>query len=235
MSHLERRIAENLQRVRAQIAEAAARAGRRADEVRLVGVTKYVGVAETEALLAAGLRDLGESRPQELWRKAEALSRQDVQWHLIGHLQRNKVRRTLPLAPLIHSADSLRLLKAVHEEAESLDLTSQVLLEVNVSGEAAKHGLAPEDVEPLLPAVAALRRVQVAGLMTMASLSGGREQARRDFARLRESRDRLAPICPAEVSLSELSMGMSGDFDLAIEEGATVVRVGSALLEGIAE
>jgi pyridoxal phosphate enzyme (YggS family) len=235
MSDLDRRIAENLERVRAHIAEAAARAGRTADEVRLVGVTKYVGPQEARSLLAAGLHDLGESRPQELWRKAEALSGQDVRWHLIGHLQRNKVRRTLPLSPLIHSADSLRLLTAINQEAKSLSLTAHVLLEVNVSGEAAKHGLAPDEVEPLLPAAAALRHVRVLGLMTMASLAGGREQAQRDFIRLRELRDRLAPSCPPEISLGELSMGMSDDFDVAVEEGATIVRVGSALLEGIAE
>jgi pyridoxal phosphate enzyme (YggS family) len=234
MSDLDRRIAENVERVRSRIAEAAARSGRTADQVRLVGVTKYVGLREARALLAARLLELGESRPQELWRKAEALPGQGVTWHLIGHLQRNKVRRTLPLAPLIHSADSLRLLTAINQEAESLNLTAQVLLEVNVSGEAAKHGLTPEEVQPMLPAVAALKRVRALGLMAMASLVGGREQARRDFARLRELRDQLAPSCPPEISLAELSMGMSDDFDVAIEEGATIVRVGSALFEGVA-
>lgn len=234
MADVRARIAENLERVRAQIAEAAARAGRRAEDVRLVGVTKYVGVEETQALLDAGLPDLGESRPQELWRKAEAIQGK-VQWHLIGHLQRNKVQRTLAAIPLIHSADSLRLLEAVQQEAEALGHVARVLLEVNVSGDSTKHGLKPSDVEPLLPHVAALSHVRVRGLMTMASLTGGRDQARRDFARLRELRDRLSDACPREVSLAELSMGMSGDFDLAVEEGATLVRVGSSLFEGIGE
>ncbi|MBW3599285.1 MAG: YggS family pyridoxal phosphate-dependent enzyme, partial [Planctomycetes bacterium] len=221
------RVAENLAKVRAQIGEACSRSGRAADEVRLVGVTKYVGVDEAEALMAAGLRDLGESRPQELWRKAESLSGRDVRWHLIGHLQRNKVRRTLAVAPVIHSADSLRLLVEIDKEAAALGQTVEAFLEVNVSGEEAKHGLAPEAIEPLLPEIARLGPVRIQGLMTMASLHGGREQARRDFAKLRELRDRLTPQCPPEISLRGLSMGMSGDFDIAIEEGATIVRVGS--------
>ncbi|MBW3599959.1 MAG: alanine racemase, partial [Planctomycetes bacterium] len=109
--------------------------------------------------------------------------------------------------------------------------TTEAFLEVNVSGEEAKHGLAPEELDSLLPDVAGLSHVRIQGLMTMASLHGGRDQARRDFAKLRELRDCLAPQCPPEVSLRELSMGMSGDFDIAVEEGATIVRVGSALFE----
>lgn len=225
------RIVENLARVRGQIAEAARRAGRREEEVRLVGVTKYVAAEAAQALVEAGLQDLGESRPQELWRKAASLADERIRWHLIGHLQRNKVRRTLALAPLIQSADSLRLLREINQEAEQLGQSAAVLLEVNTSGDAAKHGLAPEEIEPLLPEIARLRHVQVQGLMTMASLQGGRDQARKDFARLRELRERLEPQRPAEISLQELSMGMSGDFDIAIEEGATIVRVGSALFE----
>jgi PLP dependent protein len=225
-------VAENLARIREQIDEAARRSGRTASEVRLVGVTKYVGIETTRALAAAGLADLGESRPQELWSKADTLADLNIRWHLVGHLQRNKVRRTLPCTWLIHSADSRRLLAEIDREAGHLGLTPQMLIEVNVSGDAAKHGLPPEEAAPLLPELATMRNLRVVGLMTMASLHGGREQARRDFARLRELRDRLAPHCPGEISLGELSMGMSEDFDIAIEEGATMVRVGSALFEG---
>jgi pyridoxal phosphate enzyme (YggS family) len=234
MADLADRVAENLARIREQIADAAQRSGRAANEVRLVGVTKYVGIEASRALIAAGLRDLGESRPQELWKKADAIQDQNVRWHLVGHLQRNKVRHTLPCAWMVHSSDSLRLLATVDQEAGQLGLVPRVLIEVNVSGETAKHGLQPDEVESLLPAVAAMRNLRVLGLMTMASLQGGRQQARRDFARLRELRDRLAALCPSEISLHELSMGMSEDFDIAIEEGATIVRVGSALFEGVA-
>ncbi len=226
------RIAENLACLREQIAAGAARSGRRADEITLVGVTKYVSADVARLLAAAGCRDLGESRPQELWHKAELMSDLPVRWHLIGHLQRNKVRRTLPLIGLLHSLDSRRLLKAIHAESQTSGLQPiAALLEVNVSGEASKGGLRPDEVAPLLAELPACPHVAVKGLMCMAALEGGPDAARRDFAALRELRDRLRPNCPPGVSLDELSMGMSGDFIQAIEEGATIVRIGSALFE----
>ena len=226
-------IRENLARVRERIAAAAACSGRQAHDVKLVGVTKYVDESIARALAEAELLDLGESRPQDLWLKADALSELPIRWHLVGHLQRNKVRRTLPLKPTIHSADSLRLLGEISSEAASLGLKADVLLEVNVSGDAAKHGFEPTEMEPLLPQIAALPNIAVHGLMTMAALQGGPDRARRDFAALRELRDRLLPRCPDSVSFRELSMGMSGDYEIAIEEGATIVRVGSALFKSL--
>src|SRR5207237_899592 len=146
-------------------------------------------------VVAAGLRELGESRPQELWRKAEALA--DLHgverpvWHLIGHLQRNKIKRTLPVVACIEAVDRWALLDEISREAALQGFMANVLLEVNVSGDAAKHGLKPEEVEPLLPEIARLPCMSVRGLMTMAALEGGLDQARRDFAALRELRDRL--------------------------------------------
>jgi PLP dependent protein len=280
MSNASAQIAENVVGVRGRIAEAAARSGRAAGDVTLVAVTKFVLAETVRWVVEAGCHDLGESRPQELWQKAPALGDLPIRWHLVGHLQRNKVRRTLPLVAMIHSIDSQRLLAAVEEEA-AVQLPPQhgggadilvcpggacsagelpVLLEVNVSGETAKHGLKPEEVEPLLAELASSRlslrersvdpaqlsrserrqigaddrKVAVRGLMCMAALEGGSEEARRDFAALRELRDRLRPVCPPGHTLDELSMGMSGDFEEAIEEGATIVRVGSALFEGVA-
>jgi hypothetical protein len=233
MSDVLQRLAENLAAVREQIAQAARRSGRRAESVRLVGVTKYADAAHTRLLAEAGLTDLGESRPQALWRKAEALAGLGVRWHLVGHLQRNKVRRTLPLVRLVHSGDSLRLLEAIHEEAVALGRQSDVLLEVNVSGEQAKHGFASAELEPHLPAIARLSGVRVCGLMAMAGLAGDEGQTRKEFASLRELRDRLRAVAPPEIELGELSMGMSRDFPIAIEEGATIVRVGSALFTGV--
>ena len=227
------RIRSNLQCVRERIAAAAARSGRGADSVRLVGVTKYVAVPVARLLIEAGLKDLGESRPQELWAKSAALAGLSPAWHLIGHLQSNKVRRTLQARPLIHSADSLKILENISREAQGLRLTSELLLEVNVSGDATKHGLSPDEVEPLLSRIASLPNIAVSGLMTMAAREGDLDRARREFAALRELRDRLAPVCPPGISLRELSMGMSGDYEVAIEEGATIVRVGSALFEGV--
>jgi pyridoxal phosphate enzyme (YggS family) len=233
-------IAENLARVRERISAVAASAGRRADEITLVGVTKYVGPHEAAELAAAGCTDLGESRPQELWNKAESLQQAGlsppVRWHLIGHLQRNKVRRTLPLVQLIHSVDSERLLMALHEAAADLKTVVapiDVLLEVNTSGEAAKHGLAPDAVEPLVASGAQYPRVAIRGLMTMAALEGGENIAAQNFAALRELRDRLTRVAPDGVTLDELSMGMSGDFEVAIREGSTIVRVGSLLWENL--
>lgn len=228
-----RRLSENLRCVRDTISAAAIRANRRPEDVRLVAVTKYVDHDVAAALVAAGCHDLGESRPQELWRKAEAIADQAIRWHLVGRLQRNKVRRTLPLVSLIHSVDSVRLLEAIDAEASSLGRPPAVLLEVNVAGEEAKQGFAPGELEPALDRAAALRHVAVRGLMTMAPLEGGTTVARTTFAALRELRDRLRPNCPPGITLDELSMGMSGDFAEAIAEGTTIVRVGSALFEGV--
>jgi len=228
-------IADNLRRVRERIAAAAEAAGRNPTEVTLVGVTKYVGEREARELVEAGCLDLGESRPQELWSKAGELAAArgmlaQPRWHLIGHLQRNKLRRTLPLVSLIHSVDSERLLAAIdaewqaHAAAQNRQLPPvRILLEVNTSGEAAKHGLAPHEVEPLLAAATQFPHVQICGLMTMAALEGGLEVAAKNFALLRTLADRS--------HLQERSMGMSGDFEIAIREGATIVRVGSALWE----
>ena len=233
MTNSSSRLADNLAAVQMRIAAAATRSGRSAEEVTLVAVTKYVGVAEVRALMVAGCRDLGESRPRELWLKAKAIPEGEVHWHLIGHLQRNKIRRTLPLAALVHSVDSLRLLSELDAEAMRLGQPVQVLLEVNCSGDAAKHGFKPAAVSALLPELARFPHVQVRGLMTMAALGGDAGTARRNFAQLRELRDQLRGNCPPGVSLDELSMGMSGDFEAAIEEGATIVRIGSALFEGL--
>jgi PLP dependent protein len=236
MTNAAARIAENVAAVRGQIAAAAQRSGRPADAVKLVAVTKYVSADVVRPLVEAGCLDLGESRPQQLWDKAAQLSDLPIRWHLIGHLQRNKLRRTLPLATLIHSVDSPRLLAAIDEEMQAPPAPSDaapipVLLEVHISSEAAKQGFTPAEVEPFLAEAVAYRHVSIRGLMGMASLEGGPDAARREFAALREFRDRLKPNCPPGVTLDELSMGMSGDFQIAIEQGATLVRVGSALFE----
>lgn len=227
------RIADNVACVRQRMAEAAHASGRKPEEVTLVAVTKYVGHEEIRATVAAGCRILGESRPQQLWQRAEILRDLPMQWHLIGSLQRNKIRRTLPLVAMIHSADSPSLVAAIDRIAGESNLRMPLLLEVNVSAEASKHGFAPEALEPLLPELAQYQQVEIRGLMCMASLEGGPDEARRDFATLRTLRDRLRKNCPDRIVLEELSMGMSGDFEAAIQEGATIVRVGSALYEGV--
>ncbi|MFO0818832.1 MAG: YggS family pyridoxal phosphate-dependent enzyme [Pirellulales bacterium] len=226
-------IARNLADIRRRMADAASRAGRRAEETRLVAVTKYVSESDIRSLLAAGVSEIGESRPQQLRQRAEQLAEAKANWHLIGHWQRNKVRAVLPFVSLLHAGDSLRLLEAVHEEAMARGSRLDVLLEVNISRDAAKHGFAPSELEPLLPRLAELNGIRVRGLMAMSGLESDSTKTRREFAAVRELRDQLRRISPAELSWDELSLGMSGDFEIGIEEGATWVRVGSALFEGL--
>lgn len=220
-------------RVRERIAVAAHAAGRDPASIQLVAVTKYVDAATAALLMDVGCTTLGESRPQQLWDKAAAPELAGVRWHLIGRLQRNKVRRTLPLVDLIHSVDSERLLAEIEDQAAALSLTTRVLLEVSCSGEADKQGFSVDAVRRLLSTLSQFAHVRVGGLMTMAALEGGEATARANFAALRELRDELAPQAPTGVSLNELSMGMSGDFEAAIAEGATIVRIGSSLFEGM--
>jgi PLP dependent protein len=227
------RIIGNLAGIRRRIADAAARDGRPGESVRLVAVTKYVGSAAARAVVAAGCHDLGESRPQALWSKASALSDLPVCWHMIGHLQRNKIARTMPLVGLIHSVDSPRLLDALEAAAAGFERVVDVLLEVNISGEESKSGYPPGELEAELSRAACLPHLRVRGFMGMAPLAGGLAAAQSAFAGLRALRDRLRRLAPPGVSLDELSMGMSGDFESAIEHGATIVRIGSALFEGM--
>lgn len=233
------RIRANLAGVQARIAAAALGAGRRPEDVQLIAVTKYVDTATTQLLIDAGCHDLGEARPQKLWEKAAELATQDVRWHLIGHLQRNKIRRTLPLVHLIHAGDSMRLLEEIESETAATTVTSKqhrttsMLLEVNVSGDAAKHGFAPSELPSLLDALAKLPHVAIRGLMAMGGLEADADTERRQFAELRELRNRLRAAWSGRFGLDELSMGMSGDFEAAIAEGATMVRVGSALVDGV--
>jgi pyridoxal phosphate enzyme (YggS family) len=234
MSSLPSIIAQNVATVRQRIAEAAARSGRTPENITLVAVTKYVQADVIRHVVAAGCADLGESRPQQLWDRAAALEDLSIRWHMIGHLQRNKARRTLPLVAMLHSADSVELLEMADRFSAEAGRRLPVLLEVNVSGDVSKHGLAPSAIEPLLARLPQCANLEVRGLMCMASLEGDLDDARRDFASLRELRDRLTCQLPPGVSLADLSMGMSGDYEVAIEEGATIVRVGSALFEGAA-
>lgn len=233
------RCRENLSTVRARIADACDRAGRSVAEVRLVGVTKYVSAERAAMLVQAGCLDLGESRPQALVQKAEALaaaglSGEAPRWHLIGHLQRNKIRRTLDWLSLLHSLDSLRLLESIQAEAVLAGRPCDVLVEVNLTKDPGRTGLPEAEVPAVLDAAAGMAHVRVRGLMGMASKPEGDDSsaARREFARLRELRDTLRRGLPPG-ALPELSMGMSGDFEEAILEGATLVRVGSALWEGL--
>ena len=223
----------NLASVRARIAAAAERSGRSADDVTLVAVTKYVDASVTETLFEAGCHDLGEGRPQVLWDKSDAIDQPDLRWHMVGHLQRNKVKRTAPITTLIHSVDSNRLLNSINSVGAELDRQINVLLEVNISGDQVKHGYDDAGLADALEYAVSLKFVQISGLMGMAGLDVGESETRRQFAHLRELQQRHAEPNASNIKLDDLSMGMSNDFEWAIEEGATIVRVGSVLLEGV--
>jgi pyridoxal phosphate enzyme (YggS family) len=231
MSAVDSRLRENIECVRERIDTACRRGGRDPSTVRLVAVTKYADLAWVRQLPPLGVRILGESRPQQLIERAAELG-DDVEWHLIGHLQRNKVRPVLPCTALIHSVDSLRLLQRIDEVAGELQLRPRVLLEVNVTGEPSKDGFAPADLVAAWGTASSLARVQIEGLMTMAAFADDPEAARPAFERLRRLRDELQRLAP-DHPRPELSMGMSHDFEVAIEEGATYVRIGSLLFEGL--
>jgi len=234
MARLADRLIENLGNVRGRMDDAARRAGRDPADITLLIVTKYAPDEAVQALAALGPCELGESRPQQLIQRAGLMP--DAKWHLIGHLQRNKVRALLPHVALIHSVDSLRLLERIDQIAGELGVRSNVLLEVNVSGEAAKDGFDPERLRSEWTQCAAAANVDLCGFMTMAPLDSDPDSARPVFQRLRELRDELQamPVArPQPIRLSHLSMGMSSDFEAAIAEGATIVRIGSAIFEGI--
>ncbi|MEW8978666.1 MAG: YggS family pyridoxal phosphate-dependent enzyme [Symbiobacterium sp.] len=222
-------IKENIGLIQEQIRQAALRAGRDPAGVKLIAVSKTRTVAEIEEALACGIRDFGENRVQELRSKAPLLAEEGPTWHLIGTLQTNKVKQALEWAELIHSLDRVSLLEELVKQAERRGRPCDVLVQVNVSGEATKHGLAPGDLEPFLRRVAQQRWVRVRGLMTMAPYSPDPEQARPYFRRLRELRDQMRALGLEGVSMEHLSMGMSGDFVVGVEEGATMVRVGTAI------
>ena len=228
-------IARNLAAVRDDIFDACRRASRSVDSVRLVAVTKYAQWDWVETL-ATEYQTFGESRPQQLAERRTLLPQ--AEWHLIGQLQRNKVRTAVQTAALIHSVDSLKLLERIAMVARELSLRPRILLQVNVAAEKSKSGFVPDDLFASWDDVVSCHEaVEIAGLMTMAPASDDSEKARPCFRALATLRDQLQSYDAsrnAGIALSELSMGMSGDFAVAIEEGGTLVRIGSRLFEGLA-
>ena len=219
-------IAVRYEAVRRQVADAADACGRDPSDVTIVAVTKTVGVEEVTAALAAGVRDFGENRVQEFLGKHGLFP--EARWHFIGTLQTNKVKDVVGKAHLIHSVDSMRLLSHIERRATERGVVQPVLLQVNISGEQAKHGLTVADLPDAIREASQMDSVEVRGLMTMAPLARA-EDVRWVFRELREARDSLRATLPDRVELEHLSMGMSGDFRVAVEEGATIVRIGRAL------
>ena len=219
-------IAENLERVREQIAHAAAKVGRAPNEVELVAITKTHAAEKVREAIQAGQSLFGESRVQEARAKIPELP-SAIRWHFVGHLQKNKIRHALPLFEMIHSVDSLALAQEMNRIAEEEGMRPRVLLEINVAGQGSKFGFAPDKLREQMEALLALPRLSVLGLMTIPPLGEEPEASRKYFVQLRELRDRLQT--EFRVDLAQLSMGMTQDYAVAVEEGATLVRVGTAI------
>jgi len=221
-------IADRLAEVQRRIRAAAHRAGRGPDEVRLVAVSKTKPVELLREAIDAGATALGENYVQELVTKREAIGDR-VEWHFIGHLQTNKVRQIVPFCSLIHGVDSLKLAAEIDRRAAMAGRTQAVLIEVNLAGEASKFGVGEDDVGPLAEAMSNLPRLRMTGLMTMPPYPEDPEESRPYFVRLRNLREELVRSGTLTAQCAELSMGMTADYEIAIEEGATIVRVGTAI------
>src|SRR5438067_6755047 len=219
-------ITENLERVRLQIAQTAAKVGRAADEIALVAISKTHDAVKVREAIEAEQSLFGESRVQEARIKIPELP-SILRWHFVGHLQKNKIRHALPLFELFHSVDSRALAEQMDRVASEDGMHPRVLLEVNVSGEGSKFGFMPEKLRAEMEALLVLPRLSIEGLMTIAPLAEEAEASRNFFVRLRELRDSLEK--EFDLKLPQLSMGMTNDFPIAVEEGATLVRVGTAI------
>lgn len=223
------RLRERLDVVRERISAAARKSGREAEDVRLLVASKYYDASQMEALREAGVRLVGENRAEDLISKQEEFA-ESFEWHFIGHVQRRKAKLVVPRVEMIHSVDSVRLVEELAKRAGERPI--EVLLQVNVSGEESKYGVRESEVEALLEAAAGSGgKVDVRGFMTLAPLVERPEDVRYVFARLREVRDRLRASWRGDFDLQELSMGMSDDYAVAVEEGSTIVRIGRVLIE----
>ena len=222
-------IADRLAGIRARIAAAARSAGRDHSSIRLVAVSKTFPIEAIREAYAAGQREFGENRVQEALQKIASGADLDIRWHLLGHLQTNKVRKAAPAFSTIHSVDGVELLQKIDAAAADEGRTPELLIQVDLAGEATKFGVPPSDVPQLFDAAARCRAARVTGLMTLPPVPESPEDARPWFRRLRELRDewRAAGVAPS--MLAELSIGMSGDFEVGIEEGSTMVRIGTAI------
>lgn len=221
-------LAENLMEVEKRVQEACARAGRKRDEVTLIAVSKTKPVSMLEEIYQEGIRDFGENKVQELTEKYEQMP-QDIRWHMIGHLQRNKVKYIVDKVDLIHSVDSVRLAQTIEQEAEKKNVIVNILVEVNVAEEDSKFGLKVEEVLSMVEKIAAFPHIRIKGLMTIAPYVENPEENRAVFTQLRKLSVDIANKNIDNVSVGILSMGMTNDYEVAIEEGATMIRVGTGI------
>lgn len=218
----------NLQNIRQQIEEAALKAGRNPQDITLVAVTKTVPVERIEEALQCGITHIGENRVQEAQQKYPVIGER-VCWHLIGHLQTNKVKYVLPMFQLIHSVDRLNLAEEISRQANQRNMTAKILVQVNVAGEDTKYGLDPAQTIEFVRHISHLPGLKIEGLMTIAPFVDDQEEVRPVFRTLRQQADTIRELKIPGVNMDILSMGMTGDYTVAVEEGATLVRVGSGI------
>lgn len=219
---------ENLEHIEEEIQKACKRSGRQRDEVTLIAVSKTKPVETLKEAYQLGVRIFGENKVQELNEKYDALPG-DIQWHMIGHLQRNKIKYVIDKAELIHSVDSIRLAEAIEKEAAKRNLTADILIEVNAAREKSKFGLLPEEIDSFIENVKNFPHIRINGLMTIAPFVENPEENRPIFAYLRKLSVDIAEKNAHNINMSVLSMGMTNDYQVAIEEGATMVRVGTGI------
>jgi len=222
-------IADRLADIRGRIAAAARSAGRDSSSVRLIAVSKTFPIDAIREAYAAGQREFGENRVQEALQKIAATADLEISWHLLGHLQTNKAKKAAPAFSTLHSIDSAELLQKIDAAAADAGRTPELLIQVDLAGEATKFGVAPADVPPLFDAAVRCRAARVVGLMTLPPIPESPDDARPWFRRLRELRDEWRAAGVPASMLAELSIGMSGDFEVAIQEGSTMVRIGTAI------
>ncbi len=222
-------IEHNLAAIEERIRAAAIESGRDPDEIRLIAVSKTVPAERVREAVQAGAHTLGENYIQETREKVEALKETPASWHFIGHLQTNKAKYVVRFADLIHSVDRIKLAAELDKQANKLGKIQPILIQVNVSGEATKSGTAPEDLRELLQEASQLPNISIQGFMTLPPFFDDPKRARPYFRRLAELRDEMAALNIENISVKELSMGMTGDFEAAIAEGATMVRIGTAI------
>ncbi|NLN03498.1 MAG: YggS family pyridoxal phosphate-dependent enzyme [Clostridiaceae bacterium] len=222
-------IERNIEELRERIAKSAAKSGRKPEDIHVVAVCKTVGVDEVIRAYKAGMVDFGENRAQDFLKKYENLAEYDLNWHFIGHLQRNKVKYIVDKVKLIHSVDSIRLAKEIDNQARKINKVVDCLLQLNVSGEEQKYGLDPDMTYEFLEEVSKMEHIRIKGLMTMAPYDCPEKELRKIFSRTHEIYVDISKNSMHNINMDYLSMGMSNDFEIAIEEGANMIRVGSSI------
>ncbi|MBM3239187.1 YggS family pyridoxal phosphate-dependent enzyme [Candidatus Poribacteria bacterium] len=230
-------IKANIIKIRERIAQAAKRSGREPESIQLVAVSKTVPVEKIIEAVDAGITDIGENRVQEADQKYQAIYKDEaisllckpMKWHLVGHLQTNKIKRALEIFDMIHSVDSIHLMDAIEKRAAQMDKVVDVLVEVNTSAEETKYGVKPEEIVDFMERASQYDHLRVRGLMTIGLFAKDPEVVRPCFQQLRELRDKVANLNLPSIEMKYLSMGMTNDFEVAIEEGANIVRIGTAI------